>query len=66
MIHLESFLHELLVQALFDAASDPCKLMPTRIAARAVIAAHDAGPIGRALRHADASRAAPAKYTAQS
>jgi len=64
MIHLERLLLDVLVAALFELASRPAGLAKAQ--ARASLAAHDAGPIGRALRHADASRAAPAKCAAQS
>lgn len=62
---IHRFLHELLVTALFDLATDPAKGFSTRIIARAVLATHDDGPIGRALRWSDASRSAP-KSPAQS
>lgn len=63
MTWLERFLHELLVTALFDVATDPRKGFSTRLVARSVLAQHDDGPIGRALRWSDASRAATSKYT---
>lgn len=56
----ECFLRELLVAALFELATRP---KGRRDDARAALAQHDDGPIGRALRWSDASRAASPKYT---
>lgn len=58
---VERILDELLVAALFDLASDPRAGRWERDCARAALTEHDDGPFGRALRHADASRAAPSK-----
>ena len=58
---LERMLDKLLVQALFDLASNPRAGRWERDHARAALTEHDDGPFGRALRHADASRATPSK-----
>jgi hypothetical protein len=58
---IKRLLDEMLAVALFELASNPRVGRWERDHARAVLTEHDDGPFGRALRHADASRAASSK-----